>query len=108
MAGLRLYSLTMRHLHLALPLALGLLLLLIQSAQASSPHVFRADLNGDINNIAAGYVASTLQQAENEHAAAYLLVLNAPVPIPVGVPVRVIRRAGLELEVEPAPVQPPA
>ena len=45
---------------------------------ADQPRVVEADLNGDINNITAGYIASEVSRAESENAAAFLVVLNTP------------------------------
>ena len=62
-------------------LRLGLVLfavLLPVNAAASTPRVDQADLNGDINNIAAAYVQSSVDRAEADHADALLLVLNTP------------------------------
>ena len=53
-------------------------LLLPLNAAASTPLVDQADLNGDINNIAAAYVQSSVDRAEADHADALLLVLNTP------------------------------
>ena len=48
------------------------------TASASAPHVEQADLTGDINNIAAAYIASAVSRAEADRADALLVVLNTP------------------------------
>ena len=45
---------------------------------AAAPQVLRADLDGDINNITAAYVASEVSHAESDQASVFLLVLNTP------------------------------
>ncbi len=48
------------------------------NAAASSPHVERADLDGDINNIMAAYIETAVNRAEADHADALLVVINTP------------------------------
>jgi membrane-bound serine protease (ClpP class) len=45
---------------------------------AAQPQVLQADLNGDINNITAAYMAGEVAQAESRHADALLVLLNTP------------------------------
>jgi membrane-bound serine protease (ClpP class) len=52
--------------------------LLPLQAAADAPHVVRADLTGDINNIADAYISSVVARADSEHASALLVVLNTP------------------------------
>ncbi len=52
--------------------------LLPLQAAADAPHVVRADLSGDINNIADAYISSVVARADSEHASALLVVLNTP------------------------------
>jgi membrane-bound serine protease (ClpP class) len=52
--------------------------LLPLQAGADAPHVVRADLTGDINNIAEAYIANVVARADSEHASALLVVLNTP------------------------------
>ena len=47
-------------------------------AGASQPHVVRADLSGDINNITEAYIATEVASAESQNADALLVVLNTP------------------------------
>jgi membrane-bound serine protease (ClpP class) len=47
-------------------------------AGAAAPHIFQADLSGDINNITDAYISTKVSQAESEHADALLVVLNTP------------------------------
>lgn len=47
-------------------------------ASASTPRVEEADLNGDINNIMAGYIQSAVNRAESDRADALLVVINTP------------------------------
>ncbi len=52
--------------------------LLPLQAAADAPHVVRADLTGDINNIAEAYISNVVARADSEHASALLVVLNTP------------------------------
>ncbi len=52
--------------------------LLPANAAASSPHVEQVDLNGDINNIMAAYIETSVNRAEADHADALLVVINTP------------------------------
>ncbi|HYR48418.1 MAG TPA: nodulation protein NfeD [Candidatus Polarisedimenticolia bacterium] len=52
--------------------------LLPRPSLADTPHVLRADLDGDINNITSAYVASEVSRAESDKSSAFLLVLNTP------------------------------
>jgi len=52
--------------------------LLPRPSLAAAPQVLRADLDGDINNITAAYVASEVSRAESDGSSAFLLVLNTP------------------------------
>src|SRR5256884_1377764 len=61
----------------ALALA-AVLALLPGPSLAAAPQVLRADLNGDINNITAAYVASEVSRAQSDGSSAFLLVLNTP------------------------------
>src|SRR5439155_27211161 len=56
----------------------AVLALLPRPSLAAAPHVLRADLNGDINNITAAYVASEVSRAQSDGSSAFLLVLNTP------------------------------
>ena len=47
-------------------------------ASAAAPHVEQADLIGDINNIMAAYISSSVARAESDHADALLVVMNTP------------------------------
>jgi membrane-bound serine protease (ClpP class) len=47
-------------------------------ASAATPHVERADLNGDINNIMSAYIQNAVSRAEADHADALLVVINTP------------------------------
>ena len=47
-------------------------------ASAATPHVERADLNGDINTIMAAYISSAVGRAEGDRADALLVVINTP------------------------------
>jgi membrane-bound serine protease (ClpP class) len=59
-------------------LAFGVALLLPLHAAAATPHVERADLIGDINNIMASYIADAVTRADADHADALLIVMNTP------------------------------
>jgi membrane-bound serine protease (ClpP class) len=48
------------------------------NASAATPHVERADLNGDINNIMSAYIQTSVNRAEADHADALLVVMNTP------------------------------
>ena len=52
--------------------------LLPANAAASSPHVEQVDLNGDINNIMAAYIETSVNRAEANHADGLLVVINTP------------------------------
>ncbi|TME50289.1 MAG: nodulation protein NfeD [Chloroflexi bacterium] len=52
--------------------------LLPANATASSPHVEQVDLNGDINNIMAAYIETSVNRAEADHADGLLVVINTP------------------------------
>jgi membrane-bound serine protease (ClpP class) len=58
--------------------AFGVALLVPLHAAAATPHVERADLVGDINNIMAAYITSSVSRAETDHADALLIVMNTP------------------------------
>ena len=58
--------------------AFGVALLVPLHAAASTPHVERADLVGDINNIMASYIADAVTRADADHADALLIVMNTP------------------------------
>src|ERR1700681_4630625 len=45
---------------------------------AATPHVERADLNGDINTIMAAYIQTSVSRAESDRANALLVVINTP------------------------------
>jgi membrane-bound serine protease (ClpP class) len=47
-------------------------------ADASTAHVEQADLTGDINNIMAAYIQTSVSRAEADHADALLVVINTP------------------------------
>ncbi len=48
------------------------------AAATAAPRVEQADLNGDINNIMAGYMSASVARAESDHADALLVVINTP------------------------------
>ncbi len=48
------------------------------TAAATVPHVERADLNGDINNIMSAYIQTAVSRAEADQADALLVVINTP------------------------------
>jgi membrane-bound serine protease (ClpP class) len=48
------------------------------NASAATPHVERADLNGDINNIMSAYIQTSVNRAQADHADALLVVMNTP------------------------------
>lgn len=50
----------------------------LDAAAAGPPLVEQADLNGDINNIMSAYIQSAVSRAEQDHAAALLVVMNTP------------------------------
>jgi membrane-bound serine protease (ClpP class) len=52
--------------------------LLPAQAFAATPHVERADLNGDINTIMAAYIQTSVTRAEADRADALLVVINTP------------------------------
>src|SRR5438132_676174 len=56
----------------------AVLALLPRPSLAAAPQVLRADLDGDINNITAAYVASEVSRAQSDGSSAFLLVLNTP------------------------------
>ncbi|HEY5035047.1 MAG TPA: nodulation protein NfeD [Candidatus Dormibacteraeota bacterium] len=58
--------------------AFGVALLVPLHAAAATPHVERADLVGDINNIMAAYITTAVNRAEADHADALLVVMNTP------------------------------
>jgi membrane-bound serine protease (ClpP class) len=58
--------------------AFGVALLVPLHAAAATPHVERADLVGDINNIMAAYIKGAVSRAETDHADALLIVMNTP------------------------------
>ena len=58
--------------------AFAVTLLVPLHATAAAPHVERADLVGDINNIMAAYITTTVNRAEADHADALLVVMNTP------------------------------
>jgi membrane-bound serine protease (ClpP class) len=47
-------------------------------AAASAPRVEQADLTGDINNIMAAYIQTSVSRAEADHADVLLVVMNTP------------------------------
>jgi membrane-bound serine protease (ClpP class) len=65
-------------LRVAVAVAAAVIAMLPLTASAATPRVVRADLNGDINTITAGYIASAVSHAESEQADALLVVLNTP------------------------------
>jgi membrane-bound serine protease (ClpP class) len=48
------------------------------AAQAATPRVEEADLNGDINNVMSAYMQNAVSRAESDHADALLVVINTP------------------------------
>jgi len=48
------------------------------TASAASPHVERADLDGDINNVMSSYIQTAVGRAETDHADALLIVIDTP------------------------------
>jgi membrane-bound serine protease (ClpP class) len=48
------------------------------AAQAATPRVEQADLNGDINNVMSAYIQNAVSRAESDHADALLVVMNTP------------------------------
>jgi membrane-bound serine protease (ClpP class) len=56
----------------------ALVALLPAHAFAATPHVERADLDGDINTIMAAYMQSSVSRAEADGADALLVVINTP------------------------------
>jgi membrane-bound serine protease (ClpP class) len=58
--------------------AFGVAMLLPLHTAAATPHVERADLVGDINNIMAAYITGAVDRAETDHADALLIVMNTP------------------------------
>ena len=58
--------------------AFGVALLVPLHAAAATPHVERADLVGDINNIMAAYITGAVDRAQADHADALLVVMNTP------------------------------
>ena len=58
--------------------AFGVALLVPLHAAAATPHVERADLVGDINNIMAAYIETAVSRAATDHADALLIVMNTP------------------------------
>jgi membrane-bound serine protease (ClpP class) len=58
--------------------AFGVALFVPLHAAAATPHVERADLVGDINNIMAAYITASVSRAETDHADALLIVMNTP------------------------------
>jgi membrane-bound serine protease (ClpP class) len=58
--------------------AFGVALLLPLHAAAATPHVERADLVGDINDIMASYITAAVDRAQADHADALLIVMNTP------------------------------
>jgi len=67
-----------RALRLAWMLFAAAAVLMPVNAAAASPHVEQADLNGDINNIMAAYIETSVNRAESDHADALLVVINTP------------------------------
>ena len=67
----------MRLVRIALAFA-AVVALLPRPSLAAAPQVLRADLDGDINNITAAYVASEVSRAGSDGSSAFLLVLNTP------------------------------
>lgn len=62
----------------ALGVAFAAAALLPLSASAAAPRVEQADLDGDINNIMSAYIQAAVSRAEDDHAAALLVVMNTP------------------------------
>ena len=58
--------------------AFGVALLVPLHAAAATPHVERADLVGDINNIMAAYITGAVDRAQTDRADALLIVMNTP------------------------------
>ena len=58
--------------------AFGVAILLPLQGAAATPHVERADLVGDINNIMAAYITNAVNRAEGDHADALMIVVNTP------------------------------
>ena len=58
--------------------AFGVALMVPLHAVAATPHVERADLVGDINNIMAAYITGAVDRAQTDHADALLIVMNTP------------------------------
>ena len=58
--------------------AFGVALLVPLHTAAATPHVERADLVGDINNIMAAYITGAVDRAQTDHADALLIVMNTP------------------------------
>jgi membrane-bound serine protease (ClpP class) len=56
----------------------ALVALMPAQALAGTPHVERADLDGDINTIMAAYIQSSVSRAEADGADALLVVINTP------------------------------
>jgi membrane-bound serine protease (ClpP class) len=76
------YAQTMRARYLlgagAAAFAIAALLPSPTAASTAAPRVEQADLNGDINNIMAGYMSASVSRAESDHADALLVVINTP------------------------------
>ena len=50
----------------------------LEAAAAGTPVVEQVDLDGDINNIMSAYIQSAVSRAEQDRAAALLVVMNTP------------------------------
>ena len=61
-----------------LAVGLGALLLRLVGADAASPVVLKAELDGDINTITASYIEQAVKRAESAGAEAVVLVMNTP------------------------------
>ena len=61
-------------------MAIGLAALLLQPvrADAGSPLVIKAELEGDINTVTVGYIEQVVRRAESERKEAIVLVMNTP------------------------------
>src|ERR1700682_2239148 len=61
-----------------LAVGLGALVLQLFGADAASPAVIKAELDGDINTITASYIEQVVKRAELARAEAVVLVMNTP------------------------------
>jgi membrane-bound serine protease (ClpP class) len=74
------HNLSVRRTRLLLLLMAGAAAVALSPLQAGAaqPRVVQADLNGDINNITAAYMADEVARAESENADALLVILDTP------------------------------